>query len=134
MGKLNPPSQLDLVAAASAERRGVPFANAVQCENRRFVVRTREKRAGRVTFMVIDEQNRSVVGIAEFGANDVAEPGLFTQPNGNRHRETAKALWRVRKIGFEKALELPQRFFVKNGVIEVSAIYASLPQTIVDGV
>ena len=52
--------EFDLVATAHAKRRRAPLADAVERENRRLVEGARKESAGRVTFVVVGEDDRRV--------------------------------------------------------------------------
>ena len=95
MRKLNPIRQLDPVPAPDAHRRRRPFPDAVERQDRRLVKRTREERAGGVTFVVIGKHDRYVCTFAEALSDGVRQPNLFLEPHGYRHVEAAEPAWRI---------------------------------------
>jgi hypothetical protein len=111
--------QLDAVPAAHAERRGAPLADAVERENRRLVEWARKKRAGRVALVVIGKRDRRLDLRAEVFADDLRQPDLFFQPDGNRHAEALDAGRRERQVGLYEPLEFPQRLLVEDDIVDV---------------
>ena len=138
MRKVNLADDFKICLSANCQRRGRPFADAVERQYRCFAKRRREKRAGRVTQMVFAEQqaripvNILVVSVQLF-AQQIPEIEFLAQPDRDRHAEGLETTRRECHVGFEQPLEFQERFVVERNVLDARSIDAGLFQTVGDG-
>ena len=78
MRKLNLTRQLDAIAAADAEGRGAPFADAIQRQNRRLLERAREEGAGGVAFVMVGENDRRLDAVIAGSAGSLSRGRVFS--------------------------------------------------------
>src|SRR4051794_35975872 len=113
MRELQVTEQPQLIALASAQGGRAPLAHAVQSQNRRRFERTGKESAGRMTFMMIGENElrspRRFEALSQ-GAPDVK---LILQPNGHRQTEAGKTLRGKPEIGLQQTIKLHQRLVIK---------------------
>ncbi len=120
---------VELVAAADADRRGGPFADAVDRHHRRFFERRRIERRRRVRLVMFAEQDLAGVAL-EMAGDLVRQPQLAAKPQRHRHDVGAQAARRGSDVGLQQPLELQQRLFIKTDEIELPGGNASLAQAI----
>src|SRR5262245_35350333 len=107
------------IPSPRARRRRAPLANAVERKDRRLVKWTRKERTGRVTLVMIDKRQRRAHLLAERVTDHRRQPRLVLEPHRHGHRKTAEACRRKREIRLEQPLELLQRLFIEDDVVEI---------------
>src|SRR5206468_1258088 len=126
------PGQLQLVPAADAPGRRAPLADAVERQDRRLVERGRQKGAGRVTLVVVEEQERRGGAGGQRPADEAAQVDLVLQPDRHRLAEAAEPAGGERQVRFQQPLELRQRLLEVGDVVELARRQPGLAQTILD--
>ena len=110
--------QLEIVAAAAADRGRGPFSYAVDGQDGGVLERGGEERARGMGFVVLGVQQFTVV---LQGAPDLAiEEQLFLDPERARHAELGEASRRHTEVRLEDPLELEQRLVVEADVREIA--------------
>ena len=132
VGKVQRLQELDTLAPAMADRRGVPFADAVDGEDRSFVERRRKKRTGGVRFVVVGEDDLIAQAATEGAADFAGQVEFGAQPRWHREHEGAEAGGSVGEIRFEEPVEFKKRLFVKYHVVDLLRRDAAGAQHIVD--
>src|SRR6184192_1637042 len=125
--------QADGVSLSLAQRRRAPLADAVERQNRRFLERTREKRAGGMALMMVEKNNRLAARAARLRRHAPANVQLLLQPNRNCFVELAKAQRRISNKRLQNPIELGQRLFIKGDVVQIVRSQPRLCQTVSDG-
>ncbi len=125
-------ADVDLIAASDAPRSRHPLAHAIHGQDRRFVKRRTQERAGRVRHVMLAIQN--LVGRdAQLRRDLRADPQLVDHPGDHR---LAKDLVRLR-IGLQhahqNAIEFAEGLLVEDRVIQVSGLDPGALQTELDG-
>ncbi len=132
-------------AAAGAERRRRPLADAVDGDDGRLLERRGVEGGGRVRLVVVAEHDLPrerlrqlprglrVVGLLEirqFAPDRVANPELLLHPEGDGLDERAPALRGVVEIGVEQAVELGERLLVEADQRQVGRCEAGFAQAV----
>ena len=132
MRKLEVVGQLDAIASAHSHSRGAPFADAVERENGRRIKWRWEERTGGMALVVVGIDSGARVGPGSPRSMVLAGRSLFLSQPGIAWQKLAKPARRESQIGLQQALELGERFFVENDVIELGRVEARLFQAISD--
>ena len=123
--------QFESVAAADADRRRRPLADAVHRDDRGLLERRRIERGGRVRFVVLAEEH---VPVAVELAAGCASPSRAcpSSQTGIAMRYEFEPLRRAREIGLEEPLEFDERLVVEADVVELAQRDAGLAEAIRD--
>ncbi len=111
-----------------------PLTDAVERQDRGFVERAREKRAGRMALVVIGEDERRAQARADAVADERRQPRFLLEPDRHRHLEALEPGRREGQIGLEQALELADRLLVEHDVVEIGGRLTGALQTEADRV
>ena len=139
MGKTLLPQHLDAIALAVAEGGGGPFSHAVHRHDGGLLKRAGKEGAGCVRLVVAGVDQRtlkllSVAGLLQTAANLAFQKELLLDPDRDSEPEAAEPRRRVCQVGFQKALELDERFLVKNDVIHVLQLATGFFEAVADRV
>ena len=117
---------LDLQVAAGADRtrRRAPFADAVHRQHRRIGKWRGEERACGVAEMMLGEQQLVLPvevrrEFLQLAPQQILLKQLLANPDRDRRRERAEAARREGDVGFEQPLELQERLFVEDDIVDV---------------
>ena len=137
MRKVNLLVDLEVFSFADGNRRGGPFAHAVEREDGSPVERRRVERGGCVAQMMLAEgQALRPVEIGLDGLELVGEQRLLKQllpqPQRQRHAERREAARAVGEVGLQQALEFDEWFVVEDDAIDVLELDVAGVQAIVD--
>src|SRR5438552_16241149 len=108
--------QLEVAAAAHAERRRGPLADAVDREDRGLLEGGREERARRVRLVMLGVQDLPLV--PEGAADLVAEEELFFHPQWACHPELREPAGRDAEVGLQHALELEAGLVIEADICQ----------------
>src|SRR5688572_2888323 len=121
MRKMNLLVHHQLVAFADRRRRSCPLSNSVHCQHSGFIKRRWEEGTGRMTQVVLTEEQPLVpalVELAQFLLQHVLEKQLLPQPQRNCHPERLETTRRESQIGLDQPLELEKRLVVKHDMVD----------------
>ena len=121
---------LEIIAAAAADRSGRPFADTVDCQDRRLLERRRQERAGGVGLVMLAVQDISRV--AELLFQLAIDVQLVFDPQRPGHQERREPSGRDAEVRFQNSLELQQRFVVETDRSHVVDPNAGVRETELD--
>ena len=133
MGKADFLEQVDLCPLSNPETGRGPFANAIDRKDRRFVKWRAQEGAGRVGKMVLAEEDFPP-GDTKLVLDQVPDPEFVAEPGQHRFAKDAQRAGKGLHAGEQQALELEERLFEEDHVIEVGRLDSGAAQTKVDGV
>src|SRR5262245_40285156 len=114
----------EIVAATETHGHGRPLADSVHGQHRRLLERRWEKGGGRVTLMMLREQElffpvATPGELSQFVTQKLLLEQLLAQPQRDRHAERSKAGRRERQIGLQQAFELEERLVIEHDIVDV---------------
>ena len=112
--------QLDFFPAPDADARCIPLAHAIEREDRRLLEWRREKRRGRVGFVVPCEGDAFAKSAAERASDFFWKMEFRFQPKRHRPQKRPHAERCTREGGLQQAIKFPQRLVVKNHMIHLA--------------
>ncbi len=124
--------QVNAISLADTVTGGRPFTDAVEREDRGLVEWRREKRAGRVRFVVFGKDEALAVTVTQPTLEHLGQKELFACPGRQRPAKRAKPLRRVGQVGLQQPFELQQWLVIKSDPIEITGIDTSLGQAEID--
>jgi hypothetical protein len=117
--KTDLPGEPDLAPSSHAEACGGPFADAIDGQDRGFVVRRAEEGAGRVRQVMLAEQD--LLGRdAESFLDQLLDPELVAEPGDHRFAEQWVRARNLLKAREQQPLELDERLLEEHYIIEIA--------------
>ena len=111
---------LDSISLTDSISGGSPLSHTVDCQDRCFFKRRREKRTGGVRFVMLTEDDAFLIFALQFPFDDAGQMQFGLQPAGNRIQKRAKTKRSESQRGFEQPLKFQKRFFIEACIEVVS--------------